>query len=297
VIHSYTPEPHLRLHAAPLAAALAATEIRNPASLPDSAWLIVASRRTARHAPAANVILIEHGAGQMYQHDAGGVPYTHDNVRLFIAPRQQVADRGAVLFPNAERIVASPYLEHLPRPGGGLVTYTTHSNAATAPESRSTWDHYQWALRSLVDAHPTQFHSHPRMINLVQPRAQHLSRPYEPDWPTALAGSSALVVDNSSVMWEACAVGLPIVICNAPWYRRDVEWGMRFWEYSDAGPQVDHPGELVAAVDAVLRHDEWGKRRAEVAGLIYERVTGSTVRAVEAVLSLMRHGSVILSPP
>jgi len=76
------------------------------------------------------------------------------------------------------------------------------------------------------------------------------------------------------------------VILNPPWYRRDMEWGMRFWDYADTGPNVEHPADMVNTVASVIDDDIWVERRREVADLVYENVPGSTAHATEAVVHL-----------
>jgi hypothetical protein len=56
--------------------------------------------------------------------------------------------------------------------------------------------------------------------------------------------ANLLICDNSSLMYEMSYLGRNVVALNAPWYRRDVEHGLRFWQWR--GIQVDTPEELLA---------------------------------------------------
>jgi hypothetical protein len=85
-------------------------------------------------------------------------------------------------------------------------------------------------------------------------------------------------------MWEAAALGIPVVVVNASWYRRDIDHGLRFWEYSDIGPNVDHPADLA---EVAKSFPEWSGvydvRRREVAGLLYGQLVGSAWRAADNI--------------
>jgi hypothetical protein len=98
------------------------------------------------------------------------------------------------------------------------------------------------------------------------------------------AGPSVVVADNPSIQWESLALGIPVVFVNASWYRRDVNHGLRFWEYANCGPHVNHPGELAEVAKTVA---DWAGvydvRRREVAGLLYGQSEGSAWRAAEAI--------------
>jgi hypothetical protein len=250
--------------------------------------VVVASRRDARvfdNVKQAEVAVVEHGAGQRYHIDAGGPEVPHKNVTLFLAPSQRVADQSAHLFPNAQHVVVgSPRVEHLttiPRSPDRIVL-AWHWRSPVAPEAMTAWPHYQNVLPSLAGL-PLLGHGHPAYLSKLRGWYKKHQVPIEPDWGECVRQAAVLVCDNSSVMWEACALDIPVVVLNAPWYRRDQHFGLRFWDYADIGPQVEHPNQLRPTIDQILENDQWRERRAEAATYVYDRIEGATAAAKQAL--------------
>jgi hypothetical protein len=94
------------------------------------------------------------------------------------------------------------------------------------------------------------------------------------------------VADNTSTLFEFASTDRPVVVLNAPWYRRDVEHGGRFWQWADVGVQVNEPEFLTMGIDAALNGDEhFAVRRREVVSEVYAYTDGqATDRAVAAVV-------------
>jgi hypothetical protein len=141
-----------------------------------------------------------------------------------------------------------------------VVAFTFHADYPTArhvPELRSAFDHYRQQLPDIV-AHlqaegvTVVGHHHPRFTGLRH-FWRKLGLEVVSDWDALLPRLSALVVDNSSVGWEAAALGVPVVWLNQPAYRPDVEHGLRFYGSAHYGRQVDHPGQVAGAVLEGLR--------------------------------------------
>lgn len=242
-------------------------------------------------------IFVEHGAGQTYSGrapaHAGG--RGRESVRLFVNPSLSVADRNQQAYPNAESIaVGSPVMDrHLRehrKPEPGLVAIAFHWNAQVCPESRSAFLHYHHVIGKLAREREVIGHGHPRVERSLRRffaergiRWASLDEVYE--------RAAVLVVDNSSIGWEFMSLDRPVVWLNAPWYRRRAEHGMRFWEYADAGVQVDEPGELSFAISEALM-DTNTKRRHEVIEQVYSHTDGkAALRAADAIASLVNEGS------
>jgi len=278
----YASQTHYRHHLEPLGIEI--TD-RRPTN---HSHVVVASRRDARYMAAvrtAQVAVVEHGAGQRYHIDAGGPEEPHSNVSLFLAPSQRVARHSAHLFPRAECVaVGSPrveYLASLPRQPSRVVV-SFHWNSPVAPEAQSAWQHYQRMLPLLNDFDLVG-HAHPAIRSKLKPWYQRAGIEWREDWADCVSCAAALVVDNSSIMWEACALGIPVVVLNAPWYRRDVKFGLRFWSKADIGPHVEYPSQVADAIDAVLHRDRWQLRRRRAAEYVYGDINGATARARDAL--------------
>jgi CDP-glycerol glycerophosphotransferase (TagB/SpsB family) len=89
------------------------------------------------------------------------------------------------------------------------------------------------------------------------------------------------ITDNSSSLYEFAATGRPVVVLNAPWYRRDVHHGLRFWD-AIPGPQVDHSRDLVPTVLKALETDTTDLRESALAK-VYAYRSGAAERAARII--------------
>lgn len=65
--------------------------------------------------------------------------------------------------------------------------------------------------------------------------------------------AAVLFVDNSSIGMEFLALHRQIVWMNAPWYRRDINHGGRFWDWTAGVLTVNEPDELMNVdIDALF---------------------------------------------
>lgn len=260
---------------------------------PGDAAVLVAGIRDVRIAEDAGrrPILLEHGAGQNYGNDHGSYSGGVDRqaVELFLTPNDVVAERNRRSYPGARHVVVGcPRLDrwaHLePRRQHPAIAF--HWDCSVAPEAGSAFRWYHRELRRTREHFGTLIgHAHPRAWPTVSLpyRKAGLLQLTEIDEVLELA--SVYVVDNSSTGWEAMAVGIPVVWLNAPHWRRDVELGLRFWEYADAGVQVDEASQLIGAIEEALEDSPaLQERRAEVVGEIYGELDGkASLRAADAI--------------
>jgi hypothetical protein len=229
-------------------------------------------------------ILVEHGAGQSYPlacprdpSYAGGDQ--RDNVELFIVPGPFPAQRQRAATPGVPVVeVGCPALDRwLPEPPGpepDLVALALNWNCGLCDESRSALPHYEPVLPELARRFRVVGHGHPRARALWA----HYARTGIPrvSYDHALR-AAVVVVDNSSIGFEAAALSRRVVWLDAPWYRR--AHGLRFF---DACPErISDPADLPAAVEHAL---EGRCGAGTLVGSVYRYTDGSsTARAVAAI--------------
>jgi hypothetical protein len=244
-------------------------------------------------------ILLEHGAGQSYANSSSPGYVGGAKRRRGVIAALLPSERAAAVHRNANPsipayVVGSPKLDVLPAraPRGARprVAVSFHWDAAIAPETRWAFAHYTRALRKLAKVDDLELlgHGHPLAW-------RELARFYAaagirrvPRFADVLAEADVYVVDNSSTLYEAAFAGIPVVVLNAPHYRRDVEHGLRFWEAADVGPQVDNGDELEAAVRLALEDPPAiAARRRAIVETVYAhpgRATRAAVAAIRTVL-------------
>lgn len=217
--------------------------------------VMVAGYGNIDQVPNHRIIYVEHGAGQAYRDiKPGHRGYYHgsshpERVIAYISPRKEVAESWGRPAFAAGAPVCDPYpLET----GNGVpvVAITFHWNAARiCPEARSAFEHYAEALPLLVRRLRDQGfevwgHHHPRdqFLPQVWRRLGVDVMPVKSiRWHVDL-----LIADNTSLMYEMSYLNRRVVALNAPWYRRDVHHGLRFWRWEQR--EYDRSDEL-------LRHD------------------------------------------
>lgn len=269
--------------------------------------VLVAGWRDAQLVRPRPVVYLEHGAGQAYD----GEPHTRltgsysggtglDHAVLFLCPNQQVADRWRHTYPDTPAVVVGcPKLDpwHLAgdwaerplhRP---IVAVTFHWECPLIPETRSAWPHYQRALPALTQQPGFQVlgHGHPRIYNRLARTWRRLGVPHTPELGDVLDQADLLVGDNTSALYEFASTGRPVLVLNAPWYRRDVHHGLRFWSHVP-GLQIDHPDQLVWGITTALADPpELAAMRACAVAAAYAHADGRAARrAADTIVKELR---------
>lgn len=234
-----------------------------------------------------SVIFSEHGVGYTYQgnhHAYAGGP-GRERVTLFLNANARVATRNQNAYPDAEHaLTGSPRLDILARipQARSTVTFSWHWDCHITPETRTAFPHYKQHLKHLTGN--LAGHAHPRAWAMVTPTYGRLGWAIQETFPDVVADAALYVCDTSSTIYEAAALGIPVVVLNSPRYRRDVEHGLRFWQ-DIPGPQVNHPSELAATIEAALTDDTWAEERHRVTGLLYPHRGQAAARAADAIVA------------
>jgi hypothetical protein len=228
--------------------------------LPHGGACVVASSGDLERARAKRkrVVFVEHGVGFQFGdgHPSYSGGYRRGDVELYIAPNRYVERQNAATYPNIETaVVGCPKLDrHHARPvkpESGLVAVSWHWDCRVAPETRWAWPYYKAELAGLASRFRLLGHAHPRAQQAIFPVYQELGIEVAESFDEVLNRAELYVSDASSTIYEFASTGRPVVVLNAPWYRRDVRFGLRWWEHIP-GPQVDVPEALGDAIAATL---------------------------------------------
>lgn len=253
--------------------------------------------RLCRHRPLA---LLEHGAGQSYEtgdpcYSGGG---GREGVALHLVPNEIAAERNRRRYPLAVvAVVGCPKLDAWQdrKPEGRAVVLSFHwpARLADAPEASWALPHYQQALPGLVAALTASGievlgHGHPRARSFFRRLWAQLGVEALDHFDDVLTRAGVYVCDNSSTLYEAAAVGIPVVVLDAPWYRPDVDLWPRFWACADVGVRISDPAHLQPAVlMAMVDPPAVAKRRRAAVAEVYPLLDGKAAqRSAEAILAV-----------
>lgn len=316
-LNVYGSQPHYLDHIRPIFRALEPDWqglVFKPTSLPraynrsNAPVTIVASGVDAQTLRGCDLIYVEHGAGQSYGGDersarsqsySGGDGLEH--VSMFVCPNEAVARRWSKRYPDAETVVVGcPRLDELdicgvrkPWPAEPVLGWSFHWNCRLVPETMSARPHWSPSMPMLTSlaadlGFAQVMTSHPKAAREGEIMAHRLGLQYTADASKFLAEIDLLVCDNSSLMYEAAALGRRVIALNAPWYRRDVHHGLRFWDRIP-GPDVDDAGQLADMLARVSARDtimlEMGRLAKRATDAAYAYVDGSSGRrAADAIM-------------
>ena len=292
--------PRFARHLAPVLLALPAERRgrldQSPAALAGAGPLLVAD--AARDLPDAlatgrPVVLMEHGVGQRYGGQRLGGDGRRGDVALYLAPGPYAADWWRARWPGV------PCVEVGAPPAGVsrgtsfpqatpvvAVSFRFHLVDPPSPELRSSAAHYLGALPALAGRYRLIGHGHPRAWPWLASAYRRLGIEVVHAFRDVLLRADAYCADNSSTLYEAAAAGLPVVALDAPWYRREVEHGLRFWGAVPGG-RASGPSDLPEAIaDALQDGPGLRQRRQDALAVAYSSTDGrSAERAAAAVVA------------
>jgi hypothetical protein len=259
----------------------------------DNEWMIVASEPDAKKFAASHrLIYVEHGTGQTYvglpAGFAGGPGLAA--VELFICPAERVADHWHRTYPRAATaVVGDPALDGLVNRSCGIAYWTAHWRCGANFETWPALQHHLPGLPALRDALAERGielvgHAHPRDARRMADRWRQLGIRYEPDIDTVLRTGDLLIADNTSALYEAAALGMPVLCLNRPEYRRNIEHGLRFWSYVP-GLMCDEPHNLTAFAGLALEDStNLREQRERAVAHAYAHLDGKAARYAAAAI-------------
>jgi hypothetical protein len=270
--------------------------------------VVVAAHSDYMRTGARAVVYVEHGAGQRYD-GAGQVGHAgysggkdRDRTVLFLCNSEAVADANRAVYRAPAEVVGCPKLDRWHRQswvghGGlaGVVAFSFHWDCKVAPEARTALPHYLPHLgRIVADLQAAGWevlgHGHPKAWARLLDLWRGLGVEPVAEFDDVLARADVYVCDNSSTLYEFASTDRPVVLLNAPWYRRDVEHGLRFWSEAGVGQQVDEPDLVVPTVLDSRAYDTdagWAAMRRASVQRVYPLADGQA--ATRAADAMRRH--------
>jgi hypothetical protein len=208
--------------------------------------------------------MMEHGIGHTFgtpaHPDGKG---KRDYVSLFLPPNEYTKRKIQVVRPDVPCIpIGTPKMdqyvnraEHVSNEPP-IVAIGFHHGDRRKGERGSAFEHYKEILPELHKRYRLLAYSHPLSEAVHRPIYEQHGIPYTSDFSTVMNTADICINDLSSALYEFLVTWRPVVVLDAPWFRKDVHWGIRFWDYSDIGINVWQPEDLPAAIDKTLLYHE-----------------------------------------
>jgi len=248
----------------------------------------------ARHLRRPTAIM-EHGCGQSFGGDPKSATHSsyaggrNRDAQLFLHPGPHPAGRDRRAYPAARvEVVGCAKLDTLPRKKRGrtpVVAIGFHWDCRVCRETRSAHMEFGRMLNQLTDRMEVIGTGHPRIIDkLASSYRLHGIEVVKP-WEEVCRRADVYINDASSTLFEFASTGRPVVVMNPPWYRRNINHGLRFWDAATVGVQVTPQGSLVEAVHEALEEcpPQIAAREAAL-DLVYDRRPGAAQRAADVLV-------------
>lgn len=233
-----------------------------------------------RRARAGRIAYMEHGCGQSYpgdrrtaRHSAYAGGDGREGVGIILAPNAIAARRWAERYPGTpvHIIGATRVLTPPEDPGRPTLALSWHWTGPI-PEQRNALSWYAGILPRLRTSFRVIGHAHPRFARSAMSAFARAGIPFVQEIDDVARMATVYAVDNSSTLWEM-GIHRPVIALNAPWYRRAVHHGLRFWTHIPA--MVDDGAALLSLAGRLLNGgetvDEWIRREEIIEEVIPHR--------------------------
>lgn len=253
--------------------------------------------------PARKIITMEHGVTQGFGTAAypGATMGNRERVDLALLPNEYVARRFRAAREIPCEVIGTPKMDQIARDLNPLgmvkasnalrdpptigIAFHWGDRMSDPPESGSAFLHYRTILPELATRYHMIGHAHPLASPEYREAYERAGIEWVSDFREVLRRVDVYLNDLSSTMYEFLVTGKPVIALNAPWFRRDMHWGIRFWDYSDVGINVEGPEELIPAIERTL--EEYSsiclRERGRAITDLYPYLGGSAQRAADVL--------------
>jgi len=260
-----------------------------------------------RSNPDRIFMLSEHGVGLAFGENAGyaGGLGRRNKVDCFMSSSRYVAEKNLATFNAPVYIVGVPKMDKYKesqfknwmRTGSfsvqqmkesPVVCLSFHWNGShISPEAGNAFALYgrPEVLELLKSKFNIIGHCHPKEREIIKPAFEKAGIPFVDSFDEVLEQADIYCNDCSSTMYEFCVTGKPVVVMNAPWFRKDVHHGLRFWDYSDVGKNVNNPKQLVQAIEEAIQDpNKYRKQREQAVQDLYPHLGNSARVFAKAIV-------------
>ena len=243
------------------------------------------------------VIYMEHGIGNTYSNEspyyAGGIG--KDRVVLFLNNHVLTHNKNKKAYPNAKHIIiGTPKSDSIKEKSMSNNIYTIcfsfHWECQVSPETMSAFDFYKNHVVYLSKQKEFNliFHGHPKDDNKWNEFCKINSIKRVKSFEEVINVADLYICDNSSTIYEFILTGKPVIVLNAPWYRKSVNHGIRFWSYIP-GPQINNPSDLFSMIIEMLKNPKyWIEERNNIIKVLYPHLGNSSNITTNEIIKFLK---------
>lgn len=244
-----------------------------PVGEPDQDGVLVVAAHIDSQRSTNPFIYVEHGAGQSYESNMWYSNSSRSKMLAALVPGPYCAEKTRQSNPDVPVFeIGAPHLAHINNGMATKLAFAFHWRCAICLESDTAFDEYGPAVAEIaVHSKHIIGTAHPKMIGEATGFYRSYGIEVVTNYDRVLSEAALLAADNTSLIYEAACLDIPVVIMNKSSWRRYRNWGLRFWDLIP-GPQVDTPAELRTVIADHLidgANEQWTEIRAMVTERVY----------------------------